>query len=110
MSTPSASTPSGTAPTQLLADDDRTALRDRWVRIEERFVDDPAAAVRAADELVEQTIDQIRASLDDRRTTTRAGWAEIDEATTEQLREALHRYEVLFGQLADAPAPTAWHD
>lgn len=95
---------------RLLADDDRDRLRDRWRRISERFVDDPAAAVRDADALVEQTIDQIRASLDDRRTTTRAGWTELNEATTEQLREALHRYEVLFDQLTDAPPPTAWRD
>lgn len=94
----------------LLADDDRDRLRVRWTRITERFVDDPAAAVRDADELVEQAIDEIRASLDERRSTTRAGWADIDEATTEQLREALHDYEVLFGQLTDAPAPTAWRD
>lgn len=95
---------------RLLADDDRDQLRDRWMRITERFVDDPAAAVRDADELVEQTIDRIRASLDEHRSTTRAGWADIDEATTEQLREALHHYEILFGQLADAPAPTAWRN
>jgi len=95
---------------RLLADDDRDRLRDRWLRITERFVDDPASAVRDADELVEQTIDGIRAALEERRSSTRAGWAEVDEATTEQLREALHHYEVLFDQLADAPAPTAWRD
>lgn len=95
---------------RLLADDDRDRLRGSWTRITERFVDDPAAAVRDADALIEQTIDQIRASLDDRRSTTRAAWTELDGATTEQLREALHRYEVLFGQLTDAPAPTAWRE
>lgn len=95
---------------RLLATDDRDRLRDRWRRIAERFVDDPAAAVRDADALVEQTIDQIRASLDDRRSATRAGWTELDEATTEQLREALHRYEILFDQLTDAPAPAAWRN
>lgn len=94
----------------LLDDDERARLRDRWVRIEERFVDDPAAAVRAADELIGQVIDRIRDSLADRRSAQRQRWHPPDDATTEQLRASLHRYEVLFGQLADAPAPAGWRD
>lgn len=107
--TPAGSSP-GTASGRLLADGDRDDLRARWRRITERFVDDPSAAVRDADELIGQTIDRIRASLDERRAGTRSGWADVDEATTEQLREALHHYEILFDQLADAPAPASWKD
>lgn len=95
---------------RLLADDDRDQLRDRWNRITERFVDDPAAAVRDADALTGQVIDRIRASLDERRSAAQADLPERDEATTEQLREALHHYEVLITQLTDVPAPTAWRD
>ena len=94
----------------MLVDDDRSELHDRWRRIEERFVDDPRAAVREADEAVEQAIDRIRATLDARRTTMRDRWGDLDEATTEQLREILQHYERLLVQLADATAPTAWHE
>lgn len=95
---------------QLLDGDERQALRDRWVRVEERFVNDPAAAVGAADELVERVVEQIRMALDDRRSDARGRWDPPDDLTTEQLREALHRYRVLFEQLADAPAPRGWRN
>lgn len=97
-------------PDRLLVDADRTELHDRWRRIEERFVDDPMAAVREADHLVEQAIDRIRSTLDARRGSMRDRWGGLDDATTEQLREILQHYERLFLQLADAPAPDAWHD
>lgn len=94
----------------LLIDDHRTELRDRWRGIEERFVDDPSAAVREADDLVEQAIDRIRSTLDARRAAMRDHWGTLDDATTEQMREMLNHYERLFVQLADAPAPDAWHE
>lgn len=94
----------------LLADQDRTSLAARWRRLEERFVDDPAAAVEQADQLAGEAIEGLRAALDDRRAELRTRWTGSDDATTEQLREALHAYRVLLGQLADMPAPTAWHD
>lgn len=95
---------------RLLVDDDRTDLHRRWLAIEERFVDDPAAAVRDADGLIEQTIDRIRVTLDTRRAAMREQWDAMGNATTEQLRAMLNHYERLFGQLADAPAPDAWHE
>jgi Na+/phosphate symporter len=94
----------------MLADDDRTDLHARWRHIEERFVDDPMAAVREADQVIEQVIDRIRSTLDARRSAMHDRWGALDDATTEQLREILQHYERLFVQLADAPAPDAWHD
>jgi hypothetical protein len=94
---------------RLLVDDDREDLYRRWLAIEERFVDDPAAAVRDADGLITQAIDRIRATLDTRRAAMREQWDTTGNATTEQLRTLLNNYERLFGQLADAPAPDAWH-
>ncbi|MBW3605646.1 MAG: hypothetical protein KY460_12210 [Actinobacteria bacterium] len=93
----------------LLADQDRTSLAARWRRLEERFVDDPAAAVEQADELARDAIEGLRAVLDERRAGLRTRWTGSDDATTEQLREALHAYRMLLGQLADMPAPTSWH-
>jgi len=99
-----------TADDLLLDTDERIGLRDRWRHIEERFVDDPAAAVDDADQLIEHVIEQIRTALDERRAANRRRWDPPGDATTEQLREALHRYEVLVGQLAEAPAPSGWRD
>ncbi len=97
------------SPADLLLDaDERAGLHDRWVRIEEHFVDDPAAAVGDADRLIERVIERIRVALDERRAANRQRWDPPDDVTTEQLREALHHYEVLFAQLAKAPAPTGW--
>lgn len=89
----------------LLVDDERTGLAARWRRLEERFVDAPADTVEEADRLIEDAIAEIRAALDQRRVDLRDRWNAGDEQTTEQLREALHDYRVLLGQLADMPAP-----
>ncbi|CAN5907340.1 hypothetical protein BH23ACT10_BH23ACT10_33950 [soil metagenome] len=95
---------------KLLLDENRTTLAARWRSLEERFVDDPTQAVDEADQLVEQAVDDITTALDKRRTDVRDRWADRDDATTEQLREALHHYRVLLGQLADMAAPAAWTD
>lgn len=89
----------------LLGDDDRTDLRARWRTLEERFVDDPAGTVDAADDLVGDVVDHLRVAHDDQRAQLRARWQTTGDATTEQLREALHAYEQLFEQLADTRAP-----
>jgi transposase len=94
----------------LLGDDERTDLRRRWRQVEELFVDDPKRAVQSADDLITDVIDHIRASLDRRRAAAVEHGPDLDDATTEQLRAALQRYERLFEQLSDAPAPTAWND
>ncbi|HSK91347.1 MAG TPA: hypothetical protein VK875_08545 [Euzebyales bacterium] len=101
---------SSPAPQGLLAADDLTGLRERWMRLEEWFVDDPTAAVRGADELIDDVVDRIRAALTDHRSSVRAHWDASDDATTEQLRRALHAYEQLFRDLTDLPAPAGWHE
>lgn len=94
----------------LLATDDRTNLRQRWIQVEEGFVDDPAGAVDRADELLDDVIDRLRGALADRRTDLRSRWETLDDATTEQLRAALHHYEQLFTQLTEMKAPSGWQD
>lgn len=94
----------------LLANDDRTNLRQRWIQVEEGFVDDPASAVDRADDLIDDVIDRLRGALADQRTDLRSRWETLDDATTEQLRTALHHYEQLFTQLTEMKAPSGWHD
>ena len=101
-----------TTPTQqpLLAGDDQQHLRTRWVQIEEGFVDDPRGAVQRADDLIDDVIERLRDALGSRRANLRSGWESLDDATTEQLRETLHRYEQMFAQLNELPAPSGWQD
>lgn len=94
----------------LLYDDDRSSLRQRWIELEERFVDDPAGTVRRADELLDDVIERIRTALEDRRASLRERWTALDDATTEQLRAAFHEYEQLHAQLTDVQAPSGWPD
>ena len=89
----------------LLADETRTTLRRRWRELEERFVDDPVGVVRQADALTVDVIDEIRATLDGRRSALADRSGDLDEATTEQLRAAFHEYAQMFGQLTDTPPP-----
>lgn len=108
---PQPGTDHGNSAQPLLASDQRDDLRRHWMYIEESFVDDPAAAVARADDLVDDAIDHIRATLSDRRITLRSRWEALeDDATTEQLRAALHDYERLFTQLSGFSAPTGWDD
>lgn len=101
---------SSPASARLLLGDDRSSLQQRWIELEERFVDDPAGTVRRADELLDDVIERISAALGERRTTLRERWAAVDDATTEQLRSAFHEYEQLHAQLTDMRLPSGWHD
>lgn len=74
-----------------LKDDERTDARRRWDDIESRFVDDPAGATKAADDLLGDVMDRITRRFEDHRRELRDGW-DGDDATTEQLRTTLKRY------------------
>lgn len=102
--------PTTPAEQRLLIDDDRTDLRHRWTQVEEWFADDPTEAVQRADDLIDDVIDRVRAALADRHADLRSRRETLDDATTEQLRTALHHYELLLTQLIELPAPPGWHD
>lgn len=72
-------------------EDERRDARRRWEDIESRFVDDPAGATEAADELLADTTDGIASRWRDHRSELRDGW-DRDDASTEQLRTTLKRY------------------
>lgn len=82
----------------VLTDDDRTDLRRRWEDIEARFVDDPAGATEAADDLFGETMDRITQRWQDHRSELRERWTE-DDASTEQLRTTLKHYRASLEQL-----------
>jgi hypothetical protein len=108
-----------------LSPDSRTTYAEQWGRVQTRFVDSPEEAVREGDELVTKLIGEIGyptedyesqiATLSVEHATTLGHYrdahaiflrAEGGDASTEQLRQALVHYRVLFAELlGDDPVP-----
>ena len=73
--------------------------RERWQAIQADFVDDPRRAVKQADELVAQLIQQLAQSFAAERSKLEGQWDRGDEVSTEDMRIALRRYRSFFGRL-----------
>lgn len=74
-------------------------FRTRWLAIQSKFVDDPKASVRDADDLVADVIQGITSSFADRRGTLEKNWNGGSDASTEDLRQALKQYRSFFDRL-----------
>lgn len=74
-------------------------FRTRWLSIQSKFVDDPKASVREADDLVADVIQGITNSFADRRETLEKNWNGEGEGSTEDLRQALKQYRSFFERL-----------
>ena len=74
-------------------------FRTRWLAVQSNFVDDPKAAVKEADDLVADVIQGITSSFADRRGTLEQNWNGGNEASTEDLRQALKQYRSFFDRL-----------
>ena len=74
-------------------------LRARWADIQGRFVDDPRAAVKAADELVDEVVRDLTALFNDERSTLEEQLKQGDRLSTEDLRLAEQRYRSFFERL-----------
>jgi len=65
-----------------------------WLEIKSRFVDDPAGAIAAAEELVQQAVEQRIRRVHDEAAALRAqGPDDDDTSSTEAMRTRLLRYE-----------------
>ncbi|MDQ7907867.1 hypothetical protein RB614_25415 [Phytohabitans sp. ZYX-F-186] len=69
--------------------------RDRWREVQLRFVDDPAAAAREANLLVEEAVGALTAELS-RQTKALGGWSGED---TEELRAVVRRHRDFLDRL-----------
>ena len=87
----------GPAGVPTIAPEDRERFRERWPEIKATFVDDPRASVKQADQLVEELVQLLIRRLGEERARIERGWA--GEVSTEDLRQALHAYQVLFEHL-----------
>jgi hypothetical protein len=105
-----------------LSPQSRQQYVEEWEALQIRFIDDPAGAVRAGDELVTRLAaergyptEDLEANLSVEHGHTLGKYREAHEiaernesgeATTEQLRMALMHYRALFSELADVPDTT----
>ncbi|PRX98614.1 hypothetical protein [Allonocardiopsis opalescens] len=74
---------------------------ERWRELQAGFVDDPREAVRGADALVGEVMDELARTCTDHRRALEQGWSggDADGEQTERMRLALRRYRAFFHQL-----------
>lgn len=85
-------------PAQLVPAQRRDEYQQRWEMLKAQFVDEPRSAVRDADELVGQVLDEIEATFRAQRGELERHWHD-DSTSTEDLRLALGRYRSFFDRL-----------
>lgn len=98
--TASTTTPTGasTEPERIVPADRAQSFTARWNEVKGDFVDEPREAVRKADTLVGEVLDEITRALAAQRAELERGLD--DEATsTEDLRQAMQRYRKFFERL-----------
>lgn len=83
----------------LFTQEAATDLRARWDSVQRNFVDDPGAAVHAADELVAQVIKSLADTFANQRAELEGGHEHTEALTTENLRLSLRRYRSFFERL-----------
>jgi hypothetical protein len=94
-------TPADTPPAngqRFVAHDRATEFADRWSAVKSEFVDEPREAVRKADALVGELLADIARALAQQRAQLDRG-LDTDGTSTEDLRQAMHRYRDFFDRL-----------
>ena len=83
----------------LFEDNEAQKFRTQWLNIQSKFVDDPRASVKQADELVASVLKSVTMSFSDRRVSLESQWNSGENISTEDLRVALKRYRSFFDRL-----------
>jgi hypothetical protein len=84
----------------MFAGEEAEGFRTRWDAVQTGFVDEPRRAVEEADALVAQVIKRLSEVFADERTHLEGQWGRGDEqASTEDLRQALRKYRSFFERL-----------
>ena len=89
----------GQGGTALFAGAERDRLGEQWGAVQAAFVDDPRAAVERADGLVAEVVQILTTSFTDERSRLEQQWSQGEDVSTEDLRQALHRYRSFFERL-----------
>lgn len=93
-------TPSTTQdPEALFDEEDAKKFHSRWLGIQSKFVDDPRASVKQADDLVADVIKSITMNFSNRRVGLEKQWNSGSDVSTEDLRLAVQRYRSFFDRL-----------
>ena len=87
----------GQAP--LFAAEEGDRLRGEWESVQAAFVDDPRAAVQRADALVSEVVQNLTESFTTAQSRLEQQWSQGEDVSTEDLRQALHRYRSFFERL-----------
>ena len=84
--------------TSLIEPERAESYNSRWKELKGEFVDDPRRAARGAHELVGEVLDELEELFRRQRTDLEQG-LDSEQATTEDLRQALIRYRSFFDRL-----------
>ena len=84
--------------TTLIAPERAESYNSRWNQLKSEFVDEPRRAVRGANELVGEVLDELEELFRRQRADLEHG-LDSEETTTEDLRQALGRYRSFFDRL-----------
>jgi hypothetical protein len=84
--------------TSLIEPERAESYNSRWKELKGEFVDDPRRAVRGANELVGEVLDELEGLFRRQRTDLEQG-LDSEQTTTEDLRQALRRYRSFFDRL-----------
>jgi hypothetical protein len=82
----------------LIAPERAEAYNSRWNELKGEFVDEPRRAVRGANELVGQVLDELEELFRSQRSDLEQG-LDSEQTSTEDLRLALGRYRSFFDRL-----------
>jgi hypothetical protein len=83
---------------RLIERDRAERYQDRWNELKASFVDEPKSAVRGANELVGEVLDELDQLFKRQRSEIEQG-VDNDQASTEDLRVALGNYRSFFDRL-----------
>jgi hypothetical protein len=83
---------------RLIAPERAEGYNSRWDDLKGQFVDEPRGAVRGANELVGEVLDELEELFRRQRSDLEQG-LDNEEASTEDLRQALGRYRSFFDRL-----------
>lgn len=97
-STNKAADSNGHANVTLIARDKAESYRTRWNEVKGEFVDEPRSAVRGANELVGEVLDELEQLFRRQRDELERG-LDSDDTSTEDLRQALGNYRSFFDRL-----------
>ena len=97
--TPSASEEVTNLSETVLETDEIKKFQSRWNSIQIEFVDRPRASVEQADALVAEAMEKIERMLSEKRAVLAERWFNHEDASTEDLRLALHGYRSFLNRL-----------